>query len=353
MGNNKLDEAMSRMHTGDDFYEKVLHRAEGHARPRRGAARPLGLVATVAVSGVLATGSVAYAAVTSGFFQEVWGGHGTDGHVEWSNGDRTYSREFGIIGAAQVSDELSRAVQEVGLSLSGAGYTLSIDEMIADENGAGAVTFSLEKPDGLNLDLEDGAQPALVPNAQAAGDLALIEMQAASGAMLDTRCYFDEDSVTETSLKGVMYFTTFGSADDLGAGVSWRLGWAEASPDGRDALGYDEVSTDVVGVDTLVGTRTLAGADGASLSVSPLSARLLVAGAQEEVVVDRLALKLSDGEELAVEDDGAGVVNSYHASLADDGSITFALTKFVDVDDVASATVSYHAGAQEYTAELA
>ena len=70
----------------------------------------------------------------------------------WTNGGSsgtkyTYTREFGDGIAPQ---SLEGAVQEVNLSVEGNGYTLDIHEMAIDQNGCGAVTFTLSNPNGVN-----------------------------------------------------------------------------------------------------------------------------------------------------------------------------------------------------------
>ena len=154
MNNDQLKAAFDAMHADDELADRALSRASGEKKPRRrGAAKPLTAVVAGCVAAVLATGGVAYAVVNSDFFAQAWGNHGQGRTQTWSFlGDDgstiSYKRDFGD-GTAPV--ELSEAVEHVGLSVEGNGYTLELGDIAADENGCGSVTFTLSNPNGVAL----------------------------------------------------------------------------------------------------------------------------------------------------------------------------------------------------------
>lgn len=56
---------------------------------------------------------------------------------------------------------------------------------------------------------------------------------------------------------------------------------------------------------------------------------------------------MADGSERVVWDGSAGVVNHYHANLSEDGSITYALSQYLPVEEVQSLTVRGRMGVGE------
>ena len=60
--------AMNQLHAPDDVYERVMERARGAKRKRRGTARPLAVVGTAALIAAAGVGGTAYAVVNSDFF---------------------------------------------------------------------------------------------------------------------------------------------------------------------------------------------------------------------------------------------------------------------------------------------
>ena len=152
MKSNQIKQAFESVQADSDLADRVLYAAAGEPLRRKGHAKPLYVAVIGCLAGVLATGGVAYAVVNSSYFASAWGNHGNGESVTWTNGGSsgtkyTYTREFGDGIAPQ---SLEGAVQKVNLSVEGNGYTLDIHEMAIDENGCGAVTFTLSNPNGVN-----------------------------------------------------------------------------------------------------------------------------------------------------------------------------------------------------------
>ena len=62
-----------------------------------------------------------------------------------------------MIAAEDVISDMENEVEAVGIQLHAWGYTMTIRDMIADENGCGVVRFSLDNPDGLHLAMQYGS----------------------------------------------------------------------------------------------------------------------------------------------------------------------------------------------------
>jgi len=149
---NQIKQAFESVQADSDLADRVLYAAAGEPLRRKGHAKPLYVAVIGCLAGVLATGGVAYAVVNSSYFASAWGNHGNGESVTWTQGGSsgtkyTYTREFGDGIAPQ---SLEGSVQKVNLSVEGNGYTLDIHDMAIDQNGCGAVTFTLSNPNGVN-----------------------------------------------------------------------------------------------------------------------------------------------------------------------------------------------------------
>ena len=346
----RMREALECLRAEDDLAEKVLERAAApRRRARRGGPLPLALVVAICVAVLLATGGVAYAVATSGFFQRAFGDHGMGERSEWGfttdGGERIeYSREFSAEIPGEVVEDLEGAIEEVGLATQGNGYTLTVENMVVDENGCGAVTFTLENPDGLGV--ADG-----VGMPEDAGQLWFTGSESLDYVSMgcnddvhsfpNSRIYYEADSLTETSVHATMYFDSFGGLESVLSGVRWRLTWHTGE---LETIEHFEAVTDWFCPTKVVDARELSG-DGASASISPFSVTYRVAsqGEGHEFVTDYVSLELADGSELVVCDKEEGVTNTYTDTLRDDmftGSHTF--SQLVDVSQVERMIVRGH-----------
>ena len=152
MKSNQIKQAFESIQADSNLADRVLNTAAGEPLHRKGHAKPLYVAVIGCLVGVLATGGVAYAVINSSYFASAWGNHGNGDSITWTNGGSsgtqyTYTREFGDGIAPQ---SLEGTVQKVDLSVEGNGYTLDIHEMAIDQNGCGAVTFTLSNPNGVN-----------------------------------------------------------------------------------------------------------------------------------------------------------------------------------------------------------
>lgn len=339
MNNDQLKAAFDAMHADDELADRALSRASsGKKHRRRGAAKPLAAVVAGCVAAVLATGGVAYAVVNSDFFAQAWGDHGQGRTRTWSflgddGSSISYKRDFGD-GTAPV--ELSEAVEHVGLSVEGNGYTLELGEIAVDENGCGSVTFTLSNPNGVAL-YEPAAElgELVLSGAEGEQTLDLITLNFGDGddesarAFADTREIIEKESSTKTEVHGTMYFAGFGGEADLEKGLTWALNWHEG--DGNDIKQYT-AETQRFNLSKRVASNTFTSSDGVEAKVSPFSVQIS-ADPEMSDGIRKVSLMLNDGTEQVIEDDG---VANYYFALGRDGNVTWVSTRLIDPDLVES-----------------
>lgn len=375
-------EALDCLHASNAWEDEVRARAakSGRRPRRRGAAVPLALAVALALVVVAATGGVAYAVASNPFFQEAFGGHGLSGRQRVGGTDEaSVYTDFEPVDPAAISDDVAGAVEDVNLSVEGNGFTLTLGQMIVDENGCGSVTFKLTNPDGIAGVLEYGGNGAFVPTSDKGGPgtLDLVTMQVPDPAYWDSewslygnsiseRSYYDVDSVTDTSLNGTMYFNlipprTEASQGAVGpwapgeaiamlrhSGVRWRLCWHDGDEQGNTV--EHEALSDVFKPSSFVSARTFTAGDQATVSVSPFSMVVTLGdgptgGSRDEWLVDRLVLTMADGSTEVVEDDVPGtserVFNTYYSFGSNVGNqITYLFVNLLDTSQVVSVDIA-------------
>lgn len=345
----KMREAMSCLHAPDNLTERVLERAAAPRR-RRGGPLPLAAVVAGALAGVLATGGVAYAVVASGFFDRAFGAHGLGDQSSWDlvtdSGDAyRFTREYDTVAAGAASEDLAAAVEEVGLSVTADnGYVLTIESMVVDENGCGAVNFTLENPNGFGDAANEQNPTGLMGGLwfQAAG-LNSITMgfgDAQDNIFPSCSSYYDVSSLTSTSLSGTMYFSAFGGLEDVLLGARWGLSWTEGE---GDSARTREASTDAFTPTKVIEARELSDGSGGTVRVSPLGLTVSLADGAGDASSRFLSVRMTDGSEFVVYDNAhfddptaTGTVNYYTSLGRADGSSAYVFAQLVDVTQVES-----------------
>lgn len=336
MKSNQIKQAFESVQADSDLADRVLNAAAGEPLHRKGHAKPLYVAVIGCLAGVLATGGVAYAVVNSSYFASAWGNHGNGESVIWTNGGSsgtkdTYTREFGDGIAPQ---SLEGAVQKVNLSVEGNGYTLEIHEMAIDENGCGAVTFTLSNPNGVNYYKPAAELGELVLYGEEEGGISTPDMNFGE-EWADTRCTIDKDTSSDTVINGTMYFASWNRDRDLRHAVTWNISWTEGK--GEDAK-VIEVSTPEFNVGAYVDTKGLR-SDDSPLEISPFSIQTHIDDLGYEAVDHKLTVSYKDGSEQIIEDDDAGAYNFYVSMARNSGENIWVPTKLIDVDQVVSVTL--------------
>ena len=337
MKSNQIKQAFESIQADSDFADRVLNASAGEPVRRKGHVKPLYVAVIGCLAGVLATGGVAYAVVNSSYFASAWGNHGNGDSISWTNegssGTKyTFTREFGDGIAPQ---SLGGAVQEVNLSVEGNGYTLDIHEMAIDQNGCGAVTFTLSNPNGVSYYKPATEIGELVLNrGEGERRLDAVDMKF-DEEWTDTRLSIDKDASSDKIVNGTMYFASWDRERDLQRAVTWNIYWTEGEGDNAKQF---EASTSEFNIAALVDTKELHSGD-SLLEVSPFSIQMHIDDLGYDTVMKKLTVTYKDGSEQVIEDDAAGAYNNYFSLARDNGENISMPTKLIDVDQVASVTL--------------
>ena len=346
MRKNELHEVMERMHAAEDTYERVMERASGGRRRGRRGPVPVAAAIGVTLAGVLVTGGGAYA-VAGGDIFSAWGDHGMGERVEWSYAGNDFSLELGTLDPEAVSDDLAASVEHVGLSVTGNGYTLTIEDMLVDENGCGVASFTLENPEGIRNNPDYGLPGELVPDDDAPLDaLGMSATGEGAATLLDYKWIYDQELSTDTFARGTVYFSAFGKLDNVLSGVSWSLSWhtGEVDEEGNVSADFDncDARSDVFIPSKVVGTREFVAEDGSVVTVSPFSIHVDPSWRETgDSSVDEVTLHLADGSTyVVVSEDKAITIGYYTANLLDDGSSNYTFTRLVGASEIVGVEVS-------------
>lgn len=347
-----FNEAIDQLHASSDLYDRVMQQAQSGKRTRRGTAKPLAVVTAGALALTVYVGGGAYVAghvevirpLIETFFPSALGDHGMGDASEWrAEGAGAFKREYDSIDPTELDGELSGAMQPVNLSVNAHGFTLTVHDMIIDENACGIVRFTLTNPEGIELKPEYGEPNEMVFYAENPLELAAIGMDDADGNFLDQRCLYDSDTLTETSVDGTMYFTPiWGELDQakeaIFTGVSWELSWYDPNACDSDEC---SASTDLFVPGKVVGTRAFSDSDDASASLSPYGICYAVKQKGEsELVLDRMVVSYTDGtHETLIDHTGDTKIENTYVKAGLGRYSVCVFTKSVDVKRVASITL--------------
>lgn len=360
-------EAFSPIDAPDDMAERVIRMAGTSNRNTRGHRVhriPVRAIAIGATLSAALAGGGAYAAVQSNFFQSAFGDKGQgdvearDIPVEGKDSTcRLAEMTWVQTDPANAERILGPFVGTVGQSVSANGYTLTVDEVVVDENGIGVATYTLSNPDGVGE--VDGyyGHFGFMPDAPIRG----VHIEGATqrdigngmtgGISFDQRSVKDELLSTETELHAVQYFCPlFGERDENG--YMWRLSVLD------EESGRLAGPTITYAPETAIPATAFVAETGETVSMSPLG---MVA--PESIVTSdpgscrRCVVTFSDGTEYVVKDDryyefddkknAPELVDNTIFTL-DSGSngTFFVFNRLVDVEAVASVTFETTAGEQ-------
>ncbi len=341
--------------------EGLARRGVLTAIPQRRKRRPLRLMTRVAVAAALAlTLSVTAWAVGSytDFFDSVFGDKGlTDRESEVlaepvQDSDVMPAQHFETADPVKAEAALGGSVTEVGQSVMAGDYTLTVDNCLIDENGVGAVAYTVECPEGLPAinAFEDQLPVGLYTAGDKSGGGFLLTVNTASGPYLDHYDILDAARTTDTDLHGVYYFLPLATEAGKGLAPDDAL---VVSFETWDADGEHQNAPDVeISAEKRVPSLSLVSGD-LTARLSPLS--LFIApptGAEEPwagAASQETVIHYKDGGEYLVErhtDAEAeqnfitGGVNGY---TWEDMTI---FNRFVDTDQVTDVTVTASDGTQ-------
>lgn len=323
-------------------------------------------VVTLAAAGVLAVGGTAYGVASGAFFQTAMGDHGmgqeTNWSHQWKEGGETYRyvRQYQTVNPEDVSDDLANAIEPVGYTIENCGYTLAVENMVADENGCGIVQFTVSNPDGINIDTEGSQTNQLFfKSSDPNGGWYGIAFEDLNDDGMNYRVYYDSETATNTEVHATMYFTPSKYIEGaLDAGVRW--GFTDSSGDPKKTVWSDTFTPS-----KLVGTRTFSDGAQAKVSLSPFSICYRANEVQftaddgttryAEFVAGDLTLHKADGTDYRIKgstSDGADIVNDYVSTLLWDGNSVSVFTQLIDTGKVTGVTMTGHQDGTDLAMEL-
>lgn len=336
MKSSSIKEAFESVQADIDLADRIIDSASGKPLRRRGHSISLRAVGIGCLVGMTMVGGSAFALTNSGFFASAWGNHGNGEAITWSITDSgkniyTYSRVFGDGTAAECLED---DVQEIGLTVRGNGYTLALQEMVIDENGCGAATFTLSNPHGVSYYKPAAEAGELVLNGgEGEQRLDAIGMRYGSESA-DVHLVIDKDASTKTTVSGTMYFAPWDRERDLQQTISWYMCWSEGGETGETL----ESATSEYKVERYTAAKTLKKEDSA-LEVSPFSILVHLDDFGSDATVNREVIEYKDGTKRTIEDDGTGESNAYFSLIRDNGEMTLVPTELIEVDQIAAVSI--------------
>ena len=206
--------------------------------------------------------------------------------------------------------------------------------MAIDQNGCGAVTFTLSNPNGVNCYKPAAEIGELVLYGEEEQGIGTPDMKFGE-EWADTRCTIDKDTSSDTVINGTMYFASMDRERGFQHAVTWNIQWTEGEGEGARQF---EASTPEFSVGAYVDTKELRSGD-SPLEISPFSIQTHIDDLGYEAVDNKLTVSYKDGSEQIIEDDDAGVFNLYFSYARNSGENIWVPTKLIDVDQVVSVTL--------------
>ena len=300
-------------------------------------------VIILAAALALALSITALAAYHNGFFRNVFG-TGVNGQeacdvVLPGEGEGIDKIEhYPAVERVDVDTEKAEAlvgayVTEIGQSVKLGSYTFTLENMVLDENGIGALTVHVENPDGHGIradgkyDEDKGEYTPLSMD---------VERSRGENCFMDSRDYLVEKSFTDTQADYVIYvtpFETFPTGENLSLRVQLRQPEKEA-PEWPTA--YIQLPTE-----NLVSARSFT-ANGVHAEVSPVGMKLRYdIGTGMEKTEDAITVRYADGSEYVVL--GADLHNlSVHSVSRDYENHWIAFNRLADMDNITEIAISGH-----------
>lgn len=331
------------------------------AGPQRRKRRPIRFAVRAAVAAALVlTLSVTAWAVGNytDFFDSVFGDKGLTARESQTLSEPVQGSDvmpgqiFETADSEKVEAALGGNVTEVGQSVTAGGHTLTVENCLIDENGVGAITYSVEQPEGLPAihAFDDQLPVGLYTAGDKSGDGFLLTVKTADGPTLDHYDILDAARTTDTVLHGVYYFLPL--ATEAGAGLSpddtLVVSFQTWGADGQSQSASDiEIPAEKRAPSVALACgETTARLSPLSLFVDP------AAGAEEPwagAASRQTVIHYKDGGEYLVQRSAGGEAEQNYIASGVNGYSWEDMTifnRFVDTDQVADVTVTAYDGTE-------
>lgn len=181
----------------------------------RRAGRRISLSAIIAAAMVLALSVSAFAVANyTGFFESVFGSKGLEDResyeINWSSSADVMPGQSwgGEVDTAAAEAALGEYVTGSGRSVCAGGYTLTINDVLIDDNGVGAISYTVSNPDGIPGPKMWGEDqlPAGQFNLVDGERCFFLVVDTKSGEYLDPFQILDATRITDTEIHAIAYF---------------------------------------------------------------------------------------------------------------------------------------------------
>ena len=295
-------------------------------------------VIILAAALALALSITALAAYHNGFFKNVFGtgvsGQKAQDVVLPGEGEGLDKVEhFPAIERVDVDAEKAEAlvgayVTEIGQSIKLGSYTFTLENMVLDENGIGALTVHVENPNGHGI--RNGGKDEDLPFSMD------VEQGYGETRLMDSREYLVEKSFTDTQADYVIYVTpleTLPTGKKLSLCIQLRQSEKEASE-------WPTASIPLP-AENPVSARSFS-TDGVRAEVSPVGMTLRYdIGAGAEKAENVITVRYADGSEYSVL--GEDLHNlSVHSVSSDYENHWIAFNRLADMDNITEIVISGH-----------
>lgn len=323
--------------------EKPMRNNSYNNRTGRRTARTAVLIAAAAV--LLTTSALAVAA-SSGFLQSVFGSKGWEDSPGMIIGDDVLpAKEWAEVDEQTVQTVVGKYVNSSGMSIQAGDYIFTVDNYFLDENGFGAVSYTLKRSDGGTIPgyrlTDDGYSGQYVLDDEWLLSPPMLFTD--SGAMLDRYDLLDKNLTTDTELHGILYIE---SLEEIPEGDHIYLYMNLREKAQLDFSGEMMECSVVVGpterielpTDTRVPTQALTNGE-YTIWLSPIS-MMLDAPISHGGDDFGITIHYADGSEYVVTS-----TDPYTANIISGGyisyrySLYYMFNRLVDVDNVVSLTI--------------
>lgn len=339
MTNKELfHETFSQLHASDTLYEEVLEMAENRGKRRRYHMLPKA-AAACALAAALG-GITVFAAAHGDFFQSIFGTKGQENvevHEAEMDGQSwtAPAREWETADEGTAEHLAGDYTAQIGESVTVYGYTLTVDEYLIDENGIGAVMYTLSNPDGLAGVCDAGyGEYYMSPDVP----MKEIYMKSTNGKSFDHRNIVDQTQTTDTELHAVMYFAPFEKLDE-GEEIQIIHSGYEIGENGKAATEEEQRITFMP--DSFVPSDTYISESGYTAHISPVGILFdapVFERAESGWTMQKLIITYTDGSVYQAED--TDIDNIIVGCYGTDGGLLEVFNRLVDTEKIASVTVN-------------
>lgn len=301
--------------------------------------RPGVIILAAALALVLSI--TALAAYHNGFFSNVFGTgvNGQEAHDVVLSGEGEgidKVEHYPAVERVDVDEEKAEAlvgeyVTEIGQSVKLGNYTFTLENMVLDENGIGALTVHVENPDGHGIRADgkyDEGKDEFTPFSMD------VEHKSGEYRYMDSREYLVEKSFTDTQADYVIYVTPLETLP-TGENLSLRI-WLY-QPE-KEPSEWPTASIPLP-TEKRAGARSFS-AGGVRAEVSPVGMKLSYdIGAGAEKTENTITVRYADGSEYVVL--GSDLHNlSVHSANRDFENHWIAFNRLADMDNITEIAIS-------------